>query len=100
MIKVEGVRGAGKTTTLIEIADKEGYVIVEPSVASRDSIKRKAEEEGKHVVVISPSEFLSPSWLRERRFFLIDELDLFLADLGVIGYSNTIKPLSTNCGTK
>ena len=100
MIKVEGVRGAGKTTTLIEMADKKGYVIVEPSVTARDAIQRKAEAGGKHVMVMSPSEFLSPSWSRERKFFLIDELDFFLESLGVIGYSNTIKPLSTNCDTK
>ena len=90
MIKIEGARGSGKTTKLIEIAEKDHLIIVEPTTQERDRVKHIVDESGKDVKVISMKEFMNFQNGRTHLQFLVDELDFFLAILGVVGYSQNI----------
>lgn len=88
MIQVIGARGSGKTTKLLNLAQEEGYVIVEPIAKIADYVRRKATEKGLNVKVITVHELLYCQRGARREKYLIDELDMFLSSLGIVGYSN------------
>jgi len=91
MIQIIGTRGSGKTTKLLNIAEKDGYVLVEPNAMMADHVRHMATEKGLNVNVISAHELLyrQRGVLREK--YLVDELELFLASLGIEGYSDEIR---------
>ena len=88
MILVIGTRGSGKTTKLLKLAQEEGYVIVEPNAMMADHVRHMATENGLNVNVIGAYELL----YRQRGVicekYLVDELEMFLASLGIVGYSD------------
>lgn len=100
MIEIKGIRGSGKTTTLLYLAHGSGAVIVEPTHAMADFVKKEAKKLGlTDVAVISMHEFLnSATSICSRKVgeisgnnkFMIDELDAFLANLHVEGYTLTV----------
>lgn len=91
MIQVIGTRGSGKTTKLLNIAQEEGYVIVEPIEKIADYVRHKATEKGLNVKVITVQELLYCQRGARREKYLIDELDMFLSSLGIVGYSNDVE---------
>jgi broad-specificity NMP kinase len=88
MIRVIGTRGSGKTTKLLNLAQEEGYVIVEPNAMMADYVRHMATENGFNVNVIGAHELLYRQHGVTRKKYLVDELDMFLSSLGIIGYSN------------
>ena len=88
MIKIIGTRGSGKTTKLMEIASKEGYTLVEPSSFMADYVRMRAKETGHDIKVISSHQFLWEHPGHREEKYLVDELDMFLIQLGIKGYSN------------
>ncbi len=89
MIRIIKPRGAGKTTSLLKLAKKHGYILVEPTKNHADCIRKMAEQLGfQEVIIVSFYDFLRDSLWR-RSEYLIDELDLCLKLAGVFGYSNT-----------
>ena len=92
MVEIKGVRGSGKTTTLLYLAKGSGAAIVEPTHELTDLAKYNAKRLGlTNVTIISMHEFLDPSAsIRyKNKKFLIDELDMFLVNLNVEGYTKT-----------
>ena len=89
MIKIIRPRGCGKTTSLLKLARENGYIVVEPTKKHAEYIQKMADiTDCIGVCVISFQEFLRDSaWSRQK--YLIDELDLSIEQMGVIGYSNT-----------
>lgn len=89
MIKIIGTRGSGKTTKLLELANRERYCLIEPNARMADYARRIAKENGYKVQVISVQEWLI---LYKRGVnplrCLVDELDLCLDYFGIKGYSN------------
>ena len=97
MIRVLGKRGSGKTTKLIQLASENGYTIVAWNVMSARFIKDTAQHNGIKVRVINCYDFVHE--ISEHRGhkdkYLVDELDAFLNELNVVGYSNSsIIPIS------
>lgn len=88
MIRVIGTRGSGKTTKLLELAQEEGYVIVEPNAMMADYVRHMAIEKGLNVNVIGAHELLYRQHGIKREKYLVDELELFLISLGIEGYSD------------
>lgn len=88
MIKVIGTRGSGKTTKLLELAKKEGYVIVEPTAKMADYVRYMVKEKGLNVIVISALDLLYRQRGGVRDKYLVDELEMFLHSLGIEGYSD------------
>ena len=88
MIKVIGTRGSGKTTKLLQIAQRDGYVIVEPNAIMTDYVRHMAIENGYNVNVISAHELLYRQHGIIGEKYLVDELERFLMSLGVVGYSD------------
>ena len=88
MIQIVGTRVSGKTTKLLNLAQKKGYVLVEPNIKMTDCVRRMAIENGLNVNVISAYELLYRRHSNWREKYLIDELELFLSSLGVEGYSD------------
>ena len=88
MIKIIGSRGSGKTTKLLEIAQRDGHIIVEPNARMVDYVKHMAVEKGYNVNVVSPHDLLYRQHGILKEKFLVDELDMFLIALGIEGYSN------------
>lgn len=92
MIEIKGTRGSGKTTALLYLAHGSGAVVIEPNWKMADFVKKEAAKlklDG--VEIISMHELLDPiasSRYRGKKF-LIDELDMFLNNLNVKGYSKT-----------
>lgn len=92
MVEIKGTRGSGKTTKLLYLAYGSGAIIVEPTHAMADFARKEAKKlklDG--VTIISMHELLLP--IATSRYngkkFLIDEIDAFLANLNVEGYSKT-----------
>ena len=94
MIKVTGKRGSGKTTKLLELAHENGYILVEPTFRAVDHVRQMAEEKGYGDVEIlaacqfnmrNPGLFVKDADNR----YLIDELDMVLSQMNVVGYSDT-----------
>jgi hypothetical protein len=88
MIRVIGTRGSGKTTKLLNIAAKNGYVIVEPTAMMADYVRHMATEKGLNVNVISAHELPYRQYGVVREKYLVDELEMFMASLGIVGYSD------------
>lgn len=93
MIEIKGIRGSGKTTKLLYLAKGMDAIVVEPNCRMADFAKRKAAElklDG--VEIISMHELLDPnaSGQYHGNKFLIDEIDIFLANLNVEGYTVTV----------
>ena len=88
MIRVIGTRGSGKTTKLLNLAQEEGFVIVEPNAMMADHVRHMATEKGLNVNVIGSHELLYRQRGVTREKYLVDELEMFLSSLGIIGYSN------------
>lgn len=88
MIRVVGTRGSGKTTRLMEIASKEGYTLVEPSAFMADYVRMRAKETGYDIKVISLHQFLWEKPGHREEKYLVDELEMFMASLGIVGYSD------------
>ena len=91
MIRIIGTRGSGKTTKLLNLAEENGYVLVEPNARIADYVRHIAAEKGLNVNVISAHELLYRQHGILQEKYLVDELDLFLSSLGVEGYSDDIK---------
>ena len=89
MIKIIGTRGSGKTTKLLDIAEKDGYVIVEPSARAAEHARHLATKRGLDVNVISARELLYRQHRVIHEKYLVDELKMFLASLGIEGYSDS-----------
>lgn len=89
MIQVIGTRGSGKTTKLLNLAQEKGYVIVEPNAKMADYVRHMATEKGLNVKVIGAHELLLHCQCGvKREKYLLDELEIFLDSLGIVGYSN------------
>ena len=88
MIEIIDSRGSGKTTRLLNFAAENGYVIVEPNEMMADYVRHMATEKGLNVNIIGARELLYRQRGAIREKYLIDELDMFLSSLGVVGYSN------------
>ena len=88
MIRVIGTRGSGKTTKLLNLAAENGYVIVEPNAMMADYVRHMAIEKGLNVNVISAHELLYRQHGIVREKYLVDELEMFMASLGIVGYSD------------
>lgn len=93
MVEIKGIRGSGKTTKLLYLAQGSGAVIVEPTCKMADFVRNEAKQLGlTNVTVISMHELLLPSATSRYngKKFLIDEIDMFLENLNVEGYSKSI----------
>lgn len=88
MIRVIGTRGSGKTTKLLELAEEDGFVLVEPNARMADYVRRMAIEKGLNVNVIGAHELLYRQHGIVREKYLVDELESFLISLGIEGYSD------------
>ena len=88
MIKIVGGRGSGKTTKLIEYASKNDCVIVEPTFEMARHVLMMARNKGYNIKVISSYDFIFCKPNDGGTKYLIDEIDMFLKSLGVIGYSD------------
>lgn len=88
MIRVIGTRGSGKTTKLLNLAAENGYVIVEPNAMMADHVRHMAIEKGINVNVIGAHELLYRQHGVVREKYLVDELEMFMASLGIVGYSD------------
>lgn len=92
MIEIKGTRGSGKTTKLLNLAYVSGAIVVEPNRKMVDLAKREAEKlKLDRVTIISMNELLDPiaSSKYHGKKFLIDEIDMFLFNLNIEGYSKT-----------
>jgi hypothetical protein len=94
MIRVIGTRGSGKTTKLLNLAAENGYVIVEPNAMMADYVRRMAIGKGLNVNVIGAHELLYRQHGIVREKYLVDELEMFMTSLGIVGYSDG--PLMVN----
>lgn len=101
MIKILGERCSGKTTKLLKLAHENGYILVEPTFRMVDFTKQLAKENGYDDVEIlcvlqfnmrNPGLFIQDYNNR----YLIDELDMCLNTMNVVGYSNTNEHVSEN----
>lgn len=88
MIRVIGTRGSGKTEKLLNLAQEEGYVIVEPNAMMADYVRHTAIEKGFNVNVIGAHELLYRQRGVKHEKYLVDELEMFLSSLGIVGYSD------------
>ena len=88
MIRIIGTRGSRKTTKLLNLAEEDGYVIVEPNMKMADYVRHLATEKGLNINVISAHELLYRQRGVVREKYLVDELEMFLASLGIEGYSD------------
>lgn len=91
MIRIIGTRGSGKTTKLLNLAAENRYVIVEPNAMMTDYVRRMAIEKGLNVNVIGAHELLHRQYGVVREKYLVDELEMFMASLGIVGYSDGLE---------
>ena len=89
MERIFGSRRSGKTTKLIELAAKKGYILVEPNMRMANFAKSLAKEKGYNIEIITPYQLFELSKGTTKKY-LVDELDIFLGVLGIVGYSNSI----------
>ena len=88
MTRIIGTRGSGKTTKLLNLAAENGYVVVESNAMMADYVRRMAIEKGLNVNVISAHELLHRQYGVMREKYIVDELEMFMASLGIVGYSD------------
>lgn len=94
--RITGHRGSGKTTKLLEFADKNGCIVVEPTYRHAMNASQMAFINGLKCDVIPIDEFFKNLWHQSMSLgtkFVFDELDECLLQMGVIGYSNTEGPI-------
>lgn len=94
--KIIGHRGSGKTTKLLEFADKNGCVVVEPTYQQAVYASQMAIKNGLKCDVIPIGIFFKNLWhqsMLPNTRFVFDELDECLLQMGIIGYSNTEGPI-------
>ena len=96
MMKIVGFRGSGKTESLIEIANTTKYVLVEPNFRMADNVKARVKQKGCEIRVITSTEFLYDHFGRRDEKYLVDELDMFLSNIGIRGYSDGLRDNETN----
>ena len=94
MIKILGERCSGKTTKLLKLAHENGYILVEPTFRMVEFTKQFAKEIGyDDVEILGAPQFnmMNPGLFMQdhNNRYLIDELDVCLKTMNVIGYSNT-----------
>ena len=88
---IEGIRGSGKTTQLLKLADETGAVVVEPTACVANYARLLAHDMGlKNVSVTYLTDFVRMLWIHPETRYFIDELDDCLKIMGVDGYSNTV----------
>lgn len=97
MIKILGERCSGKTTKLLNLAHENGYILVEPTFQMAEFAKRLAKELGyDDVEIVCALQFnmRNPGlFMRDcNNRYLMDELDMCLKTMNVVGYSNTDNP--------
>jgi len=90
MIRIIGTRGSGKTTKLLNLAEENGYVLVEPNVRMAEYARHMAIEKGLNINIISAHELLYRQHGVLKEKYLVDELEAFLVSLGVEGYSDRL----------
>ena len=87
MKKIIGTRGSGKTTKLIEQAAKENYVIMTATNRQADNVRKRADELGLTVLVISVDNIINDNGIKrgsvlavlmQKNGILIDDADLVL----------------------
>lgn len=98
MIKILGERCSGKTTKLLKLAHENGYILVEPTFQMVEFAKQLAKENGcDDVVILCACQFnmRNPGLFMQdyNNRYLIDELDMCLNTMNVVGYSNTDNPI-------
>lgn len=89
MIRIIGERRSGKTTKLIDRARiyPDGYCIVEPTLRMANYVEKMAKESGCDVEVICAYELFNHRHGRKKKY-LVDELDMFLEQFDIVGYTN------------
>ena len=93
MVVIKGERGSGKTKKLLYYAQGSGAIVIEPTSHMADFVRKMAKDLGlDNVTVISMHELNNPvvSIRHQDKKFVIDEIDAFLANLNVEGYSKTV----------
>ena len=87
MKKIIGTRGSGKTTKLIEQAAKENYVIMTATNRQAENVRKRADELGLTVLVISVENIIDDNGIKrgsvlavlmQKNGILIDDADLVL----------------------
>lgn len=87
MKKIIGSRGSGKTTKLIEQAAKENYVIMTATNRQAENVRKRADELGLTVLVISVENIVNDNGIKrgsvlavlmQKNGILIDDADLVL----------------------
>ena len=87
MKKIIGTRGSGKTTKLIEQAAKENYVIMTATNRQAENVRKRADELGLTVLVISVENIINDNGIKrgsvlavlmQKNGILIDDADLVL----------------------
>lgn len=86
MFKVAGGRASGRTTKLIQYASEHNYILVEPTYYRAAYAREMAQKLGYNVGVIAAYQIFSIPRNGEK-YFLVDDLDDFLSEIGVVGYS-------------
>lgn len=82
-------RGAGKTTALINESANTGQTIVAPTSHGAAYVETMARGMGKSIPTPISATRLFSGGVPMGSGYLIDELDLCLATIGVKGYTNT-----------
>lgn len=98
MIKILGERRSGKTTKLLKLAHENGYILVEPTFRMVEFTERLAKENGyDDVEILHARQFnmRNPGLFMQdyNNHYLIDELDMCLNTMNVVGYSNMDNPI-------
>lgn len=98
MIKILGERCSGKTTKLLKLAHENGYILVEPTFQMVEFTKRLAKEIGYddvEILCVLQFSMRNPGLFMQdyNNRYLIDELDMCLNTMNVVGYSNTDNPI-------
>lgn len=94
MIRIIGERGSGKTSELLKMAHENGYILVEPTPRMQDVAVAMAKSMGYNdveILNILQFDMRNPGlFMRDiNNRYLIDELDLCLSRMNVVGYSTS-----------
>ena len=80
IICIQGDKGSGKTTKLIELADKYFCYLVVRNMKTAQMVKRKAREKGKSIPFpLTYEEFINKDFYEKGiNCFIIDDIETFL----------------------
>ena len=93
MIKIEDVRGTGKTTKLLRLSHQYGYIVVEPTMkAAENALRIAIHNDLSNTRVIPVYTFLRENLTFKDEKFLFDQLDTCLNGMNVVGYTETEYP--------